>query len=90
MPSNVGLLIGRWLVATVVVAFLSAASSAASPVSRDTLVPTLKTEMKDVAAGVPGVVVLVVTATPSNWRADTRTSRRRHPCTRAIASGSEV
>jgi D-alanyl-D-alanine carboxypeptidase len=57
---NLGPRIVRGLLATVIVASLFAASSAAAPGSRDSLAPTLRKEMKNlVAAGVPGVVVLV-------------------------------
>jgi D-alanyl-D-alanine carboxypeptidase len=60
MRRNVVPVIVQELVATVVVALLFAASSVAAPVSRDSLAPKLRKEMKDlVAAGVPGVVVLV-------------------------------
>jgi D-alanyl-D-alanine carboxypeptidase len=60
MRRNLGLIIVRGLLATVVVASLFAASSAAAPGSRDSLAPVLRKEMKNlVAAGVPGVVVLV-------------------------------
>jgi D-alanyl-D-alanine carboxypeptidase len=54
------LVIVRWLVATVVSALLFGAGSAGSPASGLSLAPTLQQEMKElVAAGVPGVVVLV-------------------------------
>jgi D-alanyl-D-alanine carboxypeptidase len=60
MRVNVGLLIVRGLVASVVLAPLFAASSAAAPASEDSLAPKLRKDVKDlVAAGVPGVVVLV-------------------------------
>lgn len=60
MRGNVRLLIVRGLAASVVLALLLAAGSAAAPVSGDSLAPTLRKDMEDlVAAGVPGVVVLV-------------------------------
>jgi D-alanyl-D-alanine carboxypeptidase len=60
MRRNLGLVIIRGLLATVVVASMFAASSDAAPGSRDSLAPTLRKEMKNlVTAGVPGVVVLV-------------------------------
>ena len=60
MRVNVGLLIVRGLAASVVLALLLAATSAAAPASGDRLAPALRKDMKDlVAAGVPGVVVLV-------------------------------
>ena len=52
--------VARIVAAILVLGLLFTASSAAAPVSGDTLAPTLRKQMKDlVAAGVPGVVVLV-------------------------------
>ena len=60
MRVNFGLLIVRGLAASVVLALLLAASSAAAPASGDSLAPALRKDVKDlVAEGVPGVVVLV-------------------------------
>ena len=60
MRVNVGLLIVRGLAASVVLALLFAAGSAAAPASGDSLAPALRKDMKAlVAEGVPGVVVLV-------------------------------
>ena len=59
MRVNFGLIV-RGLAASVVLALLLAASSAAAPASGDSLAPALRKDVKDlVAAGVPGVVVLV-------------------------------
>jgi D-alanyl-D-alanine carboxypeptidase len=53
-------MIVRGMLATVVVGSLFAASAASAPGSRDSLAPALRKEMENlVAAGVPGVVLLV-------------------------------
>jgi len=60
MRVNVGLLIVRGLAASVVLALLLAANSAAAPASGASLAPALQKDVKAlVAEGVPGVVVLV-------------------------------
>ena len=60
MRVNFGLLIVRGLAASVVLALLLAANSAAAPASGASLAPALQKDVKAlVAEGVPGVVVLV-------------------------------
>ena len=60
MRVNVGLLIVRGLAASVVLALLLAANSAAAPASGASLAPALQKDVRAlVAEGVPGVVVLV-------------------------------